>query len=390
MCINWFQSASTEQNASLLRLLAEMDYSEVVDCPDPQRAWNLFYTSALSLLESVYPTMTSADPPYLPPATKTMVRRKNRLMRSGRLEEASALARRIGIAIQKANNKHLRNIDPQAGPADLWRRVNQVINKRTTDGDSGVLTAASLNEQYARTSNDNAYSEPLKKHTVLKQQALVSEYRMFRLLDRLHHTADGLDDLPAWFLRLAAPAFVYPLAYLVNLSINSAIIPEQWKTAIIRPVAKVPHPVEPSDYRPISVVPVLSRMVERLVVQTYIYPAFEDDAMRSNLQDQYAFCPTGSTTAAIIAILQTVSDLLNTNDYVIIIALDFSKAFDTVRHSTLASKLAQLQVPDNIYNWLVEYLMERKHATRFAGQISVAAAINASVVQGSGAGPAEK
>jgi len=65
---------------------------------------------------------------------------------------------------------------------------------------------------------------------------------------------------------------------LVNLSINSAIIPEQWKTAIIRPVAKVPHPVEPSDYRPISVVPVLSRMVERLVLQTYIYPAFEDDA----------------------------------------------------------------------------------------------------------------
>ena len=84
-------------------------------------------------------------------------------------------------------------------------------------------------------------------------------------------------------------------------------------------------------------------MVERLVVQTYIYPAFEDDAARCNLQDQYAFRPTGSTTAAIIAILQTVSDLLNTNDYVIIIALDFSKAFDTLRHSTLASKLAQLQ-----------------------------------------------
>src|SRR6218665_3999391 len=232
-----------------------MDYSEVVDCPDPQRAWNLFYTSALSLLESVYPmrrvTMTLADPPYLTPATKTMLRRNNRLMRSGRLEEASALARRIGIAIQKANNKHFRNIDPQAGPADLWRRVNQVVKKRTTDGDSGALTAALLNEHYARTSFDNAYSEPLKKHTVLKQQELVSEYRMFGLLHRLHHTADGLDGLPAWFLRLAAPAFAYPVSYmyLVNLSINSAKNPEQWKTATNRPVANVPHPVEPSDHR---------------------------------------------------------------------------------------------------------------------------------------------
>src|SRR6218665_3043454 len=108
---------------------------------------------------------------------------------------------------------------------------------------------------YARTSYDNAYSEPLKKHIVLKRQALLSEYQMFGLLDRLHHTANGLDGLPAWFLRLAAPAFAYPLAYLINLSINSAIIPEQWETAVIRPVIKVPHPVEavePSDYRPIS------------------------------------------------------------------------------------------------------------------------------------------
>ena len=94
---------------------------------------------------------------------------------------------------------------------------------------------------------------------------------MFGLLDRLHHTADGLDGFPAWFLRRAAPVFDYPLAYLVNLSINSVIIPEQWKTAIIRPVAKVPHPVEPSDYGPISVVPVLSRIVERLVVHSFIH-----------------------------------------------------------------------------------------------------------------------
>src|SRR6218665_3396104 len=82
--------------------------------------------------------MTSVDPPYLTPATKFKLRRKSRLTRSGRLEEASALARRIGIAIQKANNKHLKNIVPQAGPADLCRRVNQVIDKRTTEGDSGT------------------------------------------------------------------------------------------------------------------------------------------------------------------------------------------------------------------------------------------------------------
>src|SRR6218665_2987028 len=130
---------------------------------------------------------------------------------------------------------------------------------------------------------------------------------MFGLLYLLHHTTDGLDGLPAWSLRLAVPVFAYPLVYLVSFSLESAIIPEQWKIAVIRPVAKVPHPVEASDYRPtcISVdsVTCISRKAERLVVQTHIYPAFEDDAMRCNFQYMYAFRPTGSTKATIIAIL---------------------------------------------------------------------------------------
>ena len=74
--------------------------------------------------------------------------------------------------------------------------------------------------------------------------------------------------------------------------------------------------------------------------------------MHSLLADQCAFRPTGSTTAALIMILQTLTGLLDTNDYVTIIALDFSKAFDTVRYSSLAAKLARLETPDNVYNWL--------------------------------------
>ena len=119
-------------------------------------------------------------------------------------------------------------------------------------------------------------------------------------------------------------------------------VPLQWKTAVIKPVPKIHHPQEPADFRPISIAPILSRMVERLVVQTYIYPAFQSDEMHSLLADQCAFRPTGSTTAALIMILQKLTDLLDTNDYITVIALNFSKAFDTVEHSSLAAKLARL------------------------------------------------
>jgi len=85
--------------------------------------------------------------------------------------------------------------------------------------------------------------------------------------------------------------------------------------------------------------------------------------------------PSGSTTAAIISILHHITDLLKRNTYVTLISLDFSKAFDTVRHATLAAKLSKLDLPDEIYNWLVNFLQDRAHVTRYAGRISVIAHI---------------
>ena len=156
--------------------------------------------------------------------------------------------------------------------------------------------------------------------------------RTFYLLDGLRHTADGADGIPSWFLKQAAPVYVAILADLINLSLSHSHVPEQWKIAVIKPVPKVAQPKTPVDFRPISVVPVLSRMTERELVHNYIYPSFFSPSTSALLEDQYAFRPTGSTTAALISILQQVTDLLTTNDYVTLISLDFSKAFDSVRH----------------------------------------------------------
>jgi hypothetical protein len=68
------------------------------------------------------------------------------------------------------------------------------------------------------------------------------------------------------------------------------------------------------------------------------------------LTDQFAFRPTGSTTVALITMLSHVTDMLRHNTYVTVVSMDFSKAFDTVRHATLAGKLAELSLLDKIYN----------------------------------------
>jgi len=112
-------------------------------------------------------------------------------------------------------------------------------------------------------------------------------------------------------------------------------------------VNKIPAPKTHSDFRPISITPVLSRVTERIVVRNYIYPALLNPPPLLSFTDQFAFRPSGSTTAALITILHTITNLLTTNQFVIVLALDFSKDFDTVRHSTLLNKYSQLDIPDH-------------------------------------------
>ena len=128
--------------------------------------------------------------------------------------------------------------------------------------------------------------------------------------------------------------------------------------------------------------------MEKLIVQNYFYPAFVNPPPTLSFADQFAFRPGGSTTAALIALLQTITNMLRTNPYVIVIALDFSKAFDTVRHSTFAEKLASLDMPDSVYNWVISHLTGHSHKTLLAGEESDFESITASFIQGSGLGPA--
>jgi len=132
----------------------------------------------------------------------------------------------------------------------------------------------------------------------------------------------------------------------------------------------------------------LSRSLERIVVREFIYPALLKPYQTLNFCDQFAFRPTGSTTAAIVAMLFAVRSLLADNDFVHVFAFDFSKAFDTVRHVTLAGKLAHLELPDSIYNWAVDFLDNHAHCTKYAGLVSAVAVIQTSVIQGSALGPA--
>ena len=206
------------------------------------------------------------------------------------------------------------------------------------------------------------------------------------MLDQIKHTSAGLDNLPHWFLQMAASSFSLPLCHLFNFSLKQSIVPTQWKTSNITPVPNVHPPVTCSEYRPISITPILAKLMEKSIVKDFLYRILVHPDHCHLFHDQFAFRPTGSTTAALIYLLHTLTELLQTNDYVHVIAFDFSKAFDSVRHHSLASKLT---LPDHLYNWTVNYLSDRQHQTELGDSVSPTLSINASIIQGSALGPVE-
>jgi hypothetical protein len=299
---------------------------------DTQFEFDIFYSTAHSLLNQFYPertiTVTSRDPQYITPEIKAKLRCKNRLIRAGRVEEAGALAERIGKDLERQSKNRLKTINGKTDVKDMWAAMRELTGRKQDTGPVPGISTESLNSHCVAISTDNHYTPPINKQYVASIQfQYISSWRVFQILDHLHPTATGLDQLLPWFLRIGAPLFYEPIARLFNFSLSTSTVALQWKQALIRPIAKVSIPSLPTDFRPISTTPVLTRIVERTVVQRFLYPAFLSPPPSLSFTDHIAFRPYGSPAAATIFLLNTVTNLLLSNPYVIVISLYFSKAF---------------------------------------------------------------
>ncbi|MFZ2537385.1 MAG: reverse transcriptase family protein, partial [Oscillospiraceae bacterium] len=377
-----------------LTLLKQKQWRNVLECSDTQIGFNIFYEEMHALFDEVYPLKhvrrASTDPTFVTAEIKSLLRRKNKKMRKGRIEEANAISETIRHKIETKNSKTFT--DQRRGSKELWKTVNQITGKsKQNKCPSSHFNADTLNKYFCSVSTDSKYVHPPRKQTasVLQPSSALrfTEYYIFKQLDSLKHTSPGLDTLPSWFLKLAAPSIAEPIAYLFNLSLMQSVVPLQWKVGIITPVAKTSNPVNCQDFRPISVTPILARLFEKFIVRKFLYPILIHESHGLGCRDQFAFRPTGSTTAALINLVSLISDSLLSSDYVRVVSFDVSKAFDSLRHQTLLEKLSNMPIPDNVYNWLVDFFLDRSHVTTFRGNVSSSAKINASIVQGSGIGP---
>ena len=144
--------------------------------------------------------------------------------------------------------------------------------------------------------------------------------------------------------------------WMVVLKLLCYLFSDLWWSVVICGIQadrKITQPLTCQHCRPISITPILSRLIEKELVRSFLYPILLSPEYSNSFGDQFAFRPSGSTTSALIYLFHQITSLLQHNDYVHLIALHFSTAFDSVWHHTLISKISSFAVPvsDSFHNW---------------------------------------
>ncbi|XP_057305630.1 uncharacterized protein LOC130646135 [Hydractinia symbiolongicarpus] len=198
------------------------------------------------------------------------------------------------------------------------------------------------------------------------------------------HKATGIDNLPPAVMKDSANEISQPLCFIINLSLSTADVPTEWKHPTVTPIHKSGPSTKVDNYRPISILPIASRILER-AVHTQLMKYLEKNNLLS--EQQFGYRRKRSTDIAATVFLDSIRTEIDRGNLVGATFIDLSKAFDTVGHSILLSKLPSFGIHDNELKWFTDYLFNRKQQVVYENSKSNVSNMTCGVPQGSILGP---
>ena len=196
--------------------------------------------------------------------------------------------------------------------------------------------------------------------------------------------ASGPDGISARLMKEAGHAIVPSFTRLINLSFEMCKMPSLWKKAFVIPIHKKGSKSSLNNYRPISLLPVPSKIIEKIVFKN-VYHFFDTNDLLS--QHQSGFRPNDSTVNQLAFLYNEFCKALDMKKDVRIVFCDISKAFDKVWFDGLLFKLEKNGIKGNLLSWFQNYLMDRYQQVVIRGEQSEWGLVNAGVPQGSVLGP---
>ena len=212
----------------------------------------------------------------------------------------------------------------------------------------------------------------------------VDEREVCKIVAGLKSNSCGVDGINSHILKLLIKRLSLVITDIVNTTFRTRIFPDRWKLALVKPLEKVNFPKDESDFRPISLLCTISKIIEKIAhnqICEYINC--------HNLLDAYqsAYKRFHGCNTAHIKITDDFLDMFDDSELALLVLLDFSKAFDTVHHTLLLEKLSILGFQEGALEWVKSYLTGRRQKVVTDEDESDWIALRNGVPQGSILGP---
>lgn len=278
----------------------------------------------------------------------------------------------------KQNNKEEHEIlinDNLENNAEL---VANHFNKYFTD-----IPKTLSSKNFNNTANSHEFKLNKNFPTIFIEPA--TENEIFNIVMSLKNSnSSGVDNISSNILKCVAQFIKAPLTYLVNWSLNTGIFPDELKTAKIVPLYKKGNQSCVENYRPISMLSVISKILEKVV-----FNRMKNFLSAYNILNmaQHGFREGRSTQTAILGFLKSLYENLDNNKKCLGLFMDLSKAFDLVDHAFLINKLEKYGFRGRLGDWLLSYLSDRKQIVDIDGTRSNVLEVTCGVPQGSILGP---
>ena len=402
------KSMGVNEKANFSKALSSVRWEPLFLLHTCEEKYNYYKDVVISLMDTFFTnkvvTRHTADKPWVTDYFRCLIRKRQRAFMRGDTCEYNALRNETNRAAARLKfefyQKHILSIT-ESGTRDWWKNMKKIMGldgnsnscieqlaNKTTNGDCTQL-ADKMNDFFLSVSEHlprlDEHDDIFTVNEELPDAYCISVDETLLALQRVKtNKATGPDNIPAWVLKDHANILAAPLTAIFNSSLREGVIPIEWKTANVIPIPKTkPMMSVETDIRPISLTPIVAKVFESIVL------GWVDDIVGDRIDDkQFGGVSGTSTTDALVEMTHKwyeATDVLN--NYVRVVLLDFSKAFDLINHHILVDKLITNGVPAHIVRWLAAFLLDRQQQVKIGNIYSRTGSPNGGVPQGTLSGP---
>ena len=388
---------------------------------DVNSSYALFNNKMQQIIENYFPLRVKKikkrklDSPWMNNEILTAIRDKNKIYKKYLKKpvtygsEYRAIRNQLNNKIKFAKRRYYNNLlhDAAGNCKQMWKVLNQILQRKTNN--ANTINALTVDDNNVTSRNEivnilNDYfvsiGEKLSQgipdvnnsHLEFMGNACpndlsfrpVSTAQVIKIIKELKVSSAGYDNIHINLLKSSCQVIGPIIMQIVNQSLTTSIFPDKLKVARLIPLFKSGDRKIVKNYRPISILPSVSKIVERIVYKQL----FEHLTLNKILVDeQFGFRPNRSPQKAILKLLDYIINALDNNEACIGVFLDLSKAFDALDHNILLDKLRHYGVRNKELEWFKNYLYNRKQFVEIGVDKSDTKNIRYGVPQGSTLGP---